>query len=111
MTTGRAEIRGRLDVVEGRSRKIHVVGWTYDPFRPGTSNSADIVVDGRMAALPLANRARPDVNRVMQVAGRHGFDVWIAATAGRHRVCVLARPIADTGGAEVLLGCRTASVY
>ncbi len=102
--------RGVLDSVTAKAGAIKVVGWAYDLREPGASSSMDVVVDGRMAALPMANVARPDVDRVFHVTGNHGFNITIATATGAHRVCVVARPVAGSGSTWKILGCRTVTV-
>ena len=103
-------VKGHIDVVAASSGHIRVSGWTFDPVRSAKSNSVNVVVDGLMAALPVAGNARADVNRVFKVTGRHGYSTTVAAKPGAHRVCVIAMPIADTKGSPVVLGCRTVQV-
>ena len=102
--------RGVLDSVSAKAGAIKVVGWAYDLRKPGVSSSMDVVVDGRMGALPMADVARPDVDRVFHVTGNHGFNLTIVTTAGVHRVCVIARPVAGSGSTWKILGCRTVTV-
>ena len=103
-------VRGHVDVVAATTGHIHVTGWSVDPIHYGTSNSTDVIVDGMMAALPLANKARPDVTKALHISGRHGFDVTVSARAGVHQVCVVGKPLANTGGRDVLLACKTVRV-
>lgn len=104
-------VRGYIDIVAATTRgHIHVAGWSVDPYRSRASNSEDVTVDGVMAALPTADKARPDVARALHITGRHGFDVTVAAKAGLRRVCVVSRPVPSTGGQDVLLGCRSVRV-
>ena len=102
--------RGYLDAIRSGPGWIRVTGWSFDPRRPSAANSENVVVDGRMAALPIANRPRPDVDRALRITGRHGFDVAVPARAGTHRVCVVSRPVAGSGSTWRVLGCRTVRV-
>lgn len=106
----RPAVRGSLDAVTASAGSLRVGGWSVDPLRTGGSNSEIIVVDNKMAALPVADKVRADVNRALRIKGSHGFDVTIAAKPGSHRVCVIARPLPNTGGVDSILGCRTVLV-
>ena len=78
---------------------------------PDTSSAilVQMYVDGRANALTWANRSRPDVGAAFPAAGpNHGYTVAMAATPGRHTVCLYA---INTGpGASRQLGCRAVSV-
>lgn len=106
----RPPVQGHIDVVAPSSGHIRVAGWSVDRIRPAASNSEIVVVDGVMGALPVANIPRPDVNRVLHITGSHGFSVNVAARVGSHQVCVVSRPLPNTGGQDVILGCRAVTV-
>lgn len=106
----RPALRGSLDAVTASAGFLRIGGWSVDPVRTGDSNSEIIVVDNKMAALPVANQVRADVNRALRIKGSHGFRVTITAKPGSHRVCVIARPLPNTGGTDSILGCRTVLV-
>lgn len=103
-------VRGFIDAIRSGPGWIRVTGWSFDPRRAAASNSEDVVIDGRMAALPIANRPRADLNAARRLTGRHGFDVAVPARAGAHRVCVVSRPVAGSGSTWLVLGCRTVRV-
>ena len=103
-------VRGHLDGIQAGPGRIRVTGWSFDRRRPGVANSENVVVDGRMSALPMADRPRPDVNSAFRIPGRHGFDVAVAARPGDHRVCVVSRPAAGSGSTWLILGCRAVRV-
>ncbi len=106
----RSGVVGHVEVVRASHSSVRVAGWSVDRARPAASNSENVVVDGRMAALPLANRARADVNRALRISGRHGFDVTVPARPGLHSVCVISRAVPDLGGRPVVLSCHTVRV-
>lgn len=103
-------VRGFIDAIQAGPGWIRVTGWSFDPRRPAVSNSENVVIDGRMAALPVADRPRADLNAARRLTGQHGFDVAVAARAGAHRVCVVSRPVAGSGSTWLVLGCRTVRV-
>ncbi len=110
-TAGSPTVLGHLDTVVGGHLVIHTAGWSFDPRLTRGFNTENVVVDGVMAALPLADLPRADVNRVMHVTGRHGFAVTVRATSGPHRVCVISRPVANSGTHWTILGCRSVFVH
>ncbi len=105
-----APTKGAIELATPGYGRVHLVGWAFDPARSGQPSSLDVVIDGKMAALPFADRARPDVDRVQRITGNHGFYLYIPTTLGTHRVCIVARPVADSGSTWSILGCRTLTV-
>lgn len=68
---------GRIDVVEDAGAgKLRVAGWALDPDTPSDSITVHLYVNGVLFSAE-ANIDRPDVNEVMSVTGRHGFDTTI----------------------------------
>lgn len=98
---------GALEAVTSSSpRSITVSGWAFDPSTPAAARVA-VTVDGRSAATLAANGTRADVQRAHR-RSRSGFSTGIAATPGRHQVCV---GVFNVGfGSDRLLGCRNVSV-
>ena len=109
-SSARPAVRATIDMVTPSAGHIHVAGWSFDPHRSSSSNSENVIVDGMSVALPIANRARADVNKALHVTGKHGFDVTVKVKAGIHRVCVVSRPLPGTGGRDLVVGCRTVRV-
>jgi len=107
---GHPSVYGHLDVVSAARAQISVKGWSVDPTRSAAANSEIVVVDGVMASLPIANRPRLDVDRAFSISGSHGFSVAVPAGVGLHRVCVISRPLPETGGKDTVLGCRSVRV-
>lgn len=91
---------------------IRMRGWALDPlFRPH-STRIDVQVDGRTVARPLTSQVRADVNRAQRTVGRHGFDLEVDASAGRHRVCVSGGRYGSSPTVPAFLarGCVTVTV-
>jgi hypothetical protein len=83
-----------------------ITGWAIDPNQPGTSLQMHVYVNGAGAIID-ANQARPDVNTVLGVPGRHGFSASVGIPSGTSSVCVYA--IGVTTYNNTLLGCRSAA--
>lgn len=98
---------GRLETVASPSpRTITVSGWAFDPSTPASAEVA-VTVDGQSAARLTANASRPDVAKSHN-RSRSGFITSVAATPGRHQVCV---GVFNVGfGEPRLLGCRDVTV-
>lgn len=78
----RAVVRGHLDVVAGGKRRIHVIGWSWDPgrpMRPTPRTSSSI----RWWGAPGRGRTWTGS---MHVTGRYGFNAVPASRPGRHQV-------------------------
>ena len=99
---------GVIDTVTTRPGAVTARGWAIDP---DTSSPilVQMYVDSRANAVTWASRPRPDVGAVYPAAGpNHGYTLSLAATAGRHTVCLYA---INTGpGATRTLGCRAVTV-
>lgn len=68
---------GKIDVVEDvGGGRLRVAGWALDPDTPNDSITVHLYVNGVIYST-VADKDRPDVNDVMQVQGRHGFDTSI----------------------------------
>jgi len=95
---------GQIDAVAGGPSKVTARGWAIDP---DTSSPilVQMYVDGRANAVNRANLPRPDVGSSYPAAGPdHGYNLTMAATPGRHTVCLYA--INAGPGFSRLLGCR-----
>ena len=108
VTAASSDPFGQIDAAGGGPSRVTASGWAIDP----DTSSAILVqmyVDGRANALTWANLPRPDVGAAFPAAGpNHGYTVAMAATPGRHTVCLYA---INTGpGASRQLGCRAVSV-
>ena len=107
-----AKVTGHLDKVSTAVGTIRVAGWSLDPARPAASNYVVITVDGRAAVRSAAASVRADVDRVMNVSGRHGFSWQVKAGPGRHTVCATGLAASNTGSATAALvgSCRAVVV-
>lgn len=96
--------RGTVDGISSTNPGIiDVAGWAFDPDTTAPI-PVHIYVDASSAAY-LADRTRADVGRAFPGIGDdHGFAESVAASAGRHTVCVYAINGAGAGG-NPLLGC------
>lgn len=94
---------GSLDGVTVSGDSVTVSGWAADPDTP--SPIAVHVYVGSSGHALVADRLRPDVGSAYPVFGdSRGFVGSVPIAAGAHNVCVYA--IDNTGGSNVLLGCR-----
>ncbi|MGO1315651.1 MAG: hypothetical protein ACTMIR_01230 [Cellulomonadaceae bacterium] len=99
---------GVIDVVRGSGPgQAQVRGWAFDPDSTA-SIDLHVYTDGAFSTIIKANTSRSDVAAVHGVGTNHGYDALIPMVAGSHSVCVYA--IDTSGGTNVLLGCRTATV-
>ena len=94
---------GYIDSVSTAPGSINVSGWALD-LDTATSISLQATVDGVDRGSFTADRARPDLAGSYPSYGTaHGFSLSLAATGGRHTVCLTA---VNTGpGASTSLGC------
>ena len=97
---------GSLDAVVGGLDSITVGGWALD-LDTRSSIDVQVSVDGSLVQTARANGPRPDVDRVHGLGVDHGFNVTIAASGGRHTVCVTA---VDSTSATQQIGCQVVSV-
>lgn len=102
---------GSADLLEGGVGGVRVGGWAIDPDT-ASSIPVHVYVDGVGTAL-TADASRTDLLSVPYLApygADHGFAATVAATPGRHRVCVYG--IETSGkGANTELACRQVFVY
>ncbi len=100
---------GFFDSLELTSDGVHlsVVGWAADLASAGRTTSVRITVNNAVTVVRAAS-ARPDVNRIMHLAGAHGFAASIPAPAGSFRVCVTA--LGSSAAHNASAGCRTVKV-
>jgi beta-glucanase (GH16 family) len=68
-------LRGNLDLCEVRNGDLRVAGWAQDTAHPAGPVCLDIVVDGRVVAITLAEIDRPDLGAIGE--GLHGFDLGL----------------------------------
>ncbi len=72
VTTAAADYRGYFD----RFEDGHAVGWVMDMMSPGTPVLLDVVLDGAVIDVVVADAVREDVRAILQLPdGRVGF-VW-----------------------------------
>jgi SpoIID/LytB domain protein len=105
VTYGKPPI-GDLNAVTVSGTKARVVGWALDPDT-ADSIPVHVYVDGKLAKVATASVPRTDVGRAYPAHGpRHGFDVTVGLTAGRHSVCVYGIDVAG-GGRNPQLECAS----
>ncbi|MGU3283444.1 Hint domain-containing protein [Methylobacterium mesophilicum] len=96
---GFGDIRGSLDVCEIRNGDLRVAGWAQDTAHPSRPVCLDVLVDGVVVAMMLAEIDRPDLGAAGIGGGRHGFDLGLdvpLAVGVSHTVSV--RRSADGAG-------------
>jgi SpoIID/LytB domain protein len=99
---------GTLDVATGTLTGIDVTGWAIDPDTRDPI-TVHVYVDGGFAAVVDAGGNRPDVGAAFSGYGNaHGYTASVAASPGRHQVCVYGLNVGTGGNAT--LGCRTVTV-
>lgn len=99
--------QGRIDSVAPAASAVTVSGWTYDPDT-SKSLTIQIFVDNS-STLVKASLQRADVKTAYGLAqDTVGFSKTVSATAGNHRVCVVA--INEGSGTSKKLGCSTVTV-
>jgi cellulase/cellobiase CelA1 len=98
---------GTVDTVVGGLVGVRVTGWTADAAAPTTSLPVQVWVDGSPAGTGTADRPRQDIADAYGTGADHGYDLAVAAPAGRHEVCVGTTSVA---GATSRLGCETTDV-
>ena len=70
-------LRGNLDLCEFRNGDVRVAGWAQDTAYPTGPVCLDVVVDGTVVAMTLADLDRPDLGAAAIGQGRHGFDLGL----------------------------------
>jgi hypothetical protein len=108
--TGSALPQGVIDSVTSTSAGTQIHGWVYDLDHPTSPIVISVQTDGVVVATVTANQPRTDVNTILNVPGKHGFDATVPTTGAGHTVCVYAADINDSGsatGTQIPLGCRT----
>jgi hypothetical protein len=100
---------GTVDSVVGRAGGIDVSGWAFDRDTQPDFVEVHAYVDGRGALAMNASNPRPDVQQAHGVGPDHGFAARVAASPGRHNICLIA--INEGGGSgNVGLGCTDVTV-
>jgi hypothetical protein len=98
----------------GSSAALTASGWTYEPASFASSNAVHVHVTGPDGKTTIhafsAEQPRADVNAVMAVTGRHGFNVSIPITRpGQYKLCAYGISVSPLSGGNQLLGCRNVS--
>ncbi|MEO6700936.1 MAG: hypothetical protein ABI140_11950 [Jatrophihabitantaceae bacterium] len=109
---------GHLDSVIAKGNDhIEIRGWTADADTPSTAVSINLLLGGMLSSqyyksVPgKAALSRPDVAAAYPALGaKHGFDVTVAARAGRSPVCAIAFDTDPNYQASTSLGCITVTV-
>jgi peptidoglycan hydrolase-like protein with peptidoglycan-binding domain len=99
---------GGLDFASPSPGRLNVRGWVFDPdtTKPAT---VTLVLDGHTVAALTASAPRADVAAHYPGYGAaHGYQTTVKTAPGAHTLCVYARNVAGTPGANVKLGCKTA---
>jgi hypothetical protein len=97
---------GVVDAYTGASAGVGVRGWAFDP-ESTASLSIQVSIDGAVSTI-IANTSRPDVGLVYHKGDNHGFSTVLAASNGRHVVCVTAVNLGQ--GRSSVLGCLWVTV-
>ncbi|TXN65412.1 family 16 glycosylhydrolase [Methylobacterium sp. WL18] len=71
------DLQGSLDLCEISSGDLRVAGWARDTVHPDGPVCLDIVIDGAVAAMTLAEVYRPDLAASGVGKGQHGFDIGL----------------------------------
>ena len=90
---------GAWDTVKGGAGSVRVTGWAVDPD-VSSPVKVQVFVDGALVTTVTASNNRSDV-------GARGFDATAPAAAGSRIVCL--RLVNQGGGADVHMGCRSAT--
>jgi hypothetical protein len=78
--------QGHIDVVELEQRTLRLQGWALDP-NTSAPLQLRVFVDGQLALVGNADRARSDLVKFFPGAGpNHGFDFSIPSTPGPHSI-------------------------
>lgn len=78
--------QGHIDVVQLEQRTLRLQGWALDPNTPAPLQLR-VFVDGQLALVGNADRARSDLVKFFPGAGsNHGFDFSIPTTPGPHSI-------------------------
>ena len=99
------KMSGSFDSASGVPGGFRLAGWAVDPQRKTSSTAVAVSVDNTLRSNLPTNIARADVNRLTGATGAHGFSTAVPTPAGRHTVCVTAKPT-GTSSAAVKLGCK-----
>jgi hypothetical protein len=96
-----------VDSVTAGPGSVTAAGWAIDPDSAAPI-MVQMYVDGSANAVVWASRPRPDVGAAFPAFGaNHGFNLTMAATPGRHTVCLFA---INTGpGSSRQLSCHIVS--
>jgi SpoIID/LytB domain protein len=100
---------GDINSVTVSGSGVRVVGWALDP---DTADSIEVhvYVDGKNSKVATAAVARADIAQAYPAHGsRHGFDVTLKLTAGKHSVCVYGIDVPG-GGRSPQLKCSSVTV-
>jgi SpoIID/LytB domain protein len=84
---------------------VRVTGWAVDP-NSSSSIPVHAYVDGRGQGAFAAAVPRPDVAAALGRGERHGYDITLPVSQGKHEVCIYAINVGP-GDLNPLLGCRT----
>ncbi len=93
---------GVLDKAVAVNGTVVLSGWAFDPDQPDTSISVAVYRDGIGLRWYVTDVARPDVNRVYGIAGRHGFRLSIPSAPGNHEFVLFGINIAPAGHNPVI---------
>ncbi|MGU3330814.1 Hint domain-containing protein [Methylobacterium mesophilicum] len=75
-------LQGSLDLCEIHGGDLRVAGWARDAAHPNGPVCLDIIVDGAIAAMTLAEVYRPDLAAAGVGKGQYGFDIGLGGLPG-----------------------------
>lgn len=106
-----APARGVVDDFTRNGNFVAARGWAYDLDSELAALDVGVYVDGvhKVTGLEFANIPRPDINKIVGIAGDHGYDIEFDVGAGSHEVCIVALGKDTSGqndGTETTLGCK-----
>ena len=100
--------RGQIDVITLEQRVMRLQGWALDP-NSAAALQLRIFVDGQLAQVATADRARGDLVKFFPGAGpNHGFDVSFPATPGPHTIEIYGLQTYPAGEVVRLAGATVA---
>ena len=108
VTVYAADPIGEVDAITPVAGGVEVTGWAADPSLGSEPSYVKVTVDGDQATM-LASLVRPGLaERHPALGDKHGFDFVVVASAGSHKVCVIA--VDDGDGKNTELKCETVTV-